>query len=101
MTRPAVWYAGLDLGKVKDATSLSVLEPSGPRLYVTLLRTWKPERDDCIDALGEVLRLVDRDRPERNRGDNFHLLGHRIAGQLGLLDQGQLIRRRIFHDSGR
>lgn len=65
MTRPAVWYAGLDLGKVKDATSLSVLEPSGPRLYVTLLRTWKPERDDCIDALGEVLRLVDRDRPER------------------------------------
>jgi len=65
MTRPAVWYAGLDLGKVRDATCFSVLEEHGGRLYVTLLRTWKPERDDCIDALGEVLRIVDRDRPER------------------------------------
>ena len=64
MTSPAVWYAGLDLGKVRDATSFAVLEEHGARLYVTLLKTWTPERDDCIDALGEVLRIVDRDRPE-------------------------------------
>lgn len=65
MTRPAVWYAGLDLGKVRDSTSLSVIEEDRSRLYVTLLRTWTPERDDCIDALGQVLRIVDRDRPAR------------------------------------
>lgn len=57
------WYAGLDLGKVRDSTALSILEPAGPRLALTYLRTWKPERDDCIDALGEVLRLIDRDQP--------------------------------------
>lgn len=64
MTRAAVWYAGLDLGKVRDSTALSVIEPLASRLYLTLLRTWTPERDDCVDALGEVLRIVDRDRPE-------------------------------------
>ena len=85
------WYAGLDLGKVRDSTSLAVIEPHGPRLYLTLLRTWRPERDDCIDALGDVLRLVDRDRP-----DAVHLaldargLG-RTAARAAL--EGELSRR--------
>jgi hypothetical protein len=58
------WYAGLDLGKVRDSTALAILEPYGSRLLVTYLRAWRPERDDCVDALGEVLRLVDRDKPD-------------------------------------
>jgi hypothetical protein len=60
-----VWYAGLDLGKVRDETSFAVLEETrGKRPCVTLLKTWRPERDDCLDVLPEILRLVDRDRPD-------------------------------------
>ena len=63
----SVWYAGLDLGKVRDPSCFAVLEesPRGSRgrLYVTLLRTWRPERDDCLDVLPVVAGLVRRDRP--------------------------------------
>ena len=61
----STWYAGLDLGKVRDSTSFAVLVPHGERLFLTYLRQWKPERDDCVDALGEILRILDRERPER------------------------------------
>lgn len=91
MTRPAVWYAGLDLGKVRDSTSLSVIEEHGSRLFLTYLRTWTPERDDCIDALGEVLRIVDRDRPELvHLGLDARGLG-RTAARAAL--EGELSRR--------
>ena len=60
------WYAGADLGQVRDPSSFAVLEETrAKRLYVTLLKTWKPERPDCLDVLTEILRIVDRDRPDR------------------------------------
>lgn len=60
------WYSGLDLGQVRDPSCFAVLEETRrERLYLTLLRTWKPERPDCLDALTEVLRIVDRDQPGR------------------------------------
>ena len=62
----SVWYAGGDFGQVRDSTSFAVLEESPRRrLYLTLLRTWKPERPDCLDALPVFLGLVERDQPER------------------------------------
>ncbi len=85
------WYAGLDLGKVRDSTALSILEPAGPRLVLTYLRTWKPERDDCADSLREVLRLVDRDRPDAvHLGLDARGLG-RTAAKVAL--EGELSRR--------
>jgi hypothetical protein len=85
------WYAGLDLGKVRDSTALSILEPAGPRLVLTYLRTWKPERDDCADSLREVLRLVDRDRPDATHlGLDARGLG-RTAAKVAL--EGELSRR--------
>ena len=51
---------GLDLARVRDWTALACVEPWRDRLALTHLRRWKPERDDCVDALGEVIPLASR-----------------------------------------
>lgn len=51
---------GLDLGRVRDQTALALIEPWRDRLALTHLRAWRPQRDDCIDALGEVIALAGR-----------------------------------------
>lgn len=85
------WYSGLDLGQVRDPSSFAVLEETRrQRLYLTLLRTWRPERPDCLDALTEVLRIVDRDQPERvlvgldGRGLGSDVAEVALAGPLAL-----------------
>lgn len=61
-----VWYAGADFGQSRDWTSFGVIEESRRhRPVVTLLKTWKPERPDCLDALPVFARLIERDRPDR------------------------------------
>lgn len=60
-----VWYSGLDFAQVRDYSSFAVLEEARRRVYLTLLKTWRPARPDCLDVLPEVLRIVDRDRPDR------------------------------------
>lgn len=84
------WYAGGDFGKVRDSTSFAVLEETRRRrLFVTLLRTWKPERPDCLDALPVFLGLVERDRPDRvllgldARGLGQDAVGAALAGPVG------------------
>jgi len=62
----SVWYAGGDFGQRRDWTSFGVLEETRRhRLCVTRLKTWRPERPDCLDALPVFLALVERERPDR------------------------------------
>lgn len=51
---------GLDLARVRDWTALALLEPFRDRLALTKLHRWRPERDDCADALLDVIALAER-----------------------------------------
>lgn len=56
----AVQSLGLDLGKVRDPSALALVEPWRDRLALTYLRAWSPERDDCLDTLGDVITLASK-----------------------------------------
>lgn len=85
------WYAGGDFGQARDWTSFGVIEETRRhRLFVTLLRTWKPARPDCLDALPVFLGLVERDHPDRvllgldGRGLGQDAVEVALAGPVGL-----------------
>ncbi len=47
-------FLGLDLGRIRDNTALVVLEPWSRGLAIVHLQTWRPEREDMVDALVAV-----------------------------------------------
>lgn len=51
---------GLDLARIRDWTSLAALEEWRERSVLVHLSTWKPRREDCADALLDVLAFLGR-----------------------------------------
>lgn len=82
---------GLDLGRVRDPSALAALEPWRGRKVLVHLCAWRPTREDCSDAILDVLAFLDRNPvPGRQRiaidGRNrtgTAVVAAALAGELG------------------
>jgi len=80
---------GLDLARVRDYTSLAALEEWRGADVLVHLSTWRPRREDCADALLEVLAFLGRHPgPARIAIDGRNEVGAKVvsaalAGELG------------------
>lgn len=86
---PAALTLGLDLARVRDFTALAALEPWRGREVLVHLSTWRPRREDCADAVLDVLAFLERNPgPARLAIDGRNEVGAAvvsaaIAGEIG------------------
>lgn len=59
------YVLGLDLARVRDWTVLSAILETENGFAVNYLRRWRPRREDCVDAIEDVLDLISRHRMTR------------------------------------
>jgi hypothetical protein len=59
----APWVLGLDLGRVRDPSSLAVLEPWREGWILIHLKTFRPQREDMLDALDVPRDFLRRNAP--------------------------------------